>query len=153
MRERVSSDMRGWRGDMQISILRVCAGCSILALAVLSWLPAHDMVRTQVLLPSEEHFLAYLLSGLLVAAAMPRYRFILVACFYVLLATTLELGQNFVPGRDPEAFTAFVSMCGAIFGEVVARLISGTWRERFALPWLRPPAQRGEPFFRPGLPW
>ena len=139
---------------MQISLLRVCAGSSILALAVLSWLPAQDMARTGVLLPSEEHFLAYMLSGLLVAAAMPRYRFVHVACFYVLLATMLELGQNFVPGRDPEAFAAFVSMCGAIVGEVVARLISGTWRARFALPWLRPPAsQRGEPFFRAGLPW
>ena len=91
-----AANMRGWRGNMQISVLRVCAGCSILALAVLSWLPAHDMVRSEVLLPSEEHFLAYMLSGLLVAAAMPRYRFIHVACFYVLLATMLELGQNFV---------------------------------------------------------
>ena len=56
-----------------------------------------------------------------------------VACFYVVLATVLELGQNFAPGRDPEAFTAIISMCGAIVGEVVARLISGTWRERLGL--------------------
>ena len=42
---------------------------------VFSWLPPHDMVRTEVA------------SGLLVAAAMPRYRFIPVPCFYVLLAT------------------------------------------------------------------
>jgi VanZ family protein len=92
------------------------------------------MMRTGVLSPSEEHFLAYMLSGLLVAAAMPRYRFVRVACFYVLLAGVLELGQNFIPGRDPEALAAFVSMCGAIVGEVVARLISGSWRERLGLP-------------------
>jgi VanZ family protein len=91
------------------------------------------MVRTGVLLPSEEHFLAYMLSGLLVAAAMPRYRFVHVACFYILLAGLLELGQNLVPGRDPEAFTAFVSTCGAIVGEVVARLINGSWRARLSL--------------------
>src|SRR6185295_19173092 len=117
---------------MPVSILRVCAGCSILALTVLSWLPGQDMIRTGVLLPSEEHFLAYMLSGLLVGAAMPRYRFVHVACFYILLATMLELGQSFVPGRSPEALAAFVSICGAIVGEVVAGLISGSWRERFA---------------------
>jgi VanZ family protein len=139
---------------MQVSVLRVGAGCSILALAVLSWLPGQEMVRTGVLLPDQEHFLAYMLSGLLVAVAMPRYRFVHVACFYVLLAVTLEVGQNFVPGRNPEAITAFVSMCGAIVGEIVARLFSGAWRDRFALASLRPPAsERSEHFFRAGLPW
>lgn len=92
------------------------------------------MVRTGALSPSEEHFVAYMISGLLVAAALPRYRLVHVACFYVLLASVLELGQNFVPGRDPEVFAAFVSMWGAIVGEVVARLISGSWRERLRLP-------------------
>ena len=119
---------------MQVSVLRVGAGCSIFALAVLSWLPGQHLVRTGVLLPSEEHFLAYMLSGLLVATAMPRYRFVHVACFYVLLAGVLELGQNFIPGRDPEILTAFVSMWGAIVGEIVARLISGSWRERYGFP-------------------
>ena len=139
---------------MQISVLRVCAGCSVLALAVLSWLPGQDMVRTGVLLPNQEHFLAYMLSGLLVASAMPRYRFVHVACFYVLLAVVLEFGQNFVPGRHPEAVTAFVSMCGANVGEIVARLISGSWRERLAQGWLQPPAsQRVVHFFSARLPW
>ena len=71
------------------------------------------MARTGVLSGSQEHFLAYMISGLLVAAAMPRYRFVHVACFYVLLAAILELGQNFAPGRDAEAFTVLVSMSGA----------------------------------------
>jgi hypothetical protein len=119
---------------MRVSPLRVCAGCSILALVVLSWLPGQAMVRTGVLSPSDEHFLAYMISGLLVAAALPRFRFVHVACFYVLLAGVLELGQNFVPGRDAETFAALVSMWGAIVGEVIARLISGSWRERLGLP-------------------
>jgi VanZ family protein len=121
---------------MRVSLLRACAGCSIFALAVLSWLPGQAMVRTGALSPSEEHFLAYMISGLLVAAALPRYRLVHVACFYVLLAGMLELGQNFVPGRDPEVFAAIVSICGAIAGEVVARLVSGPWRERLGLPGL-----------------
>jgi VanZ family protein len=73
---------------------------------------------------------------------VPRYRFVHVACFYILLATLLELGQNFVPGRNAEAFTAFVSMFGAIVGEIIARLISGAWRDRFALFSLRPPERQ-----------
>jgi hypothetical protein len=68
---------------MQAFNIRVCAGCSILALIVLSWLPAQDMMRTGLLSGSQEHFLAYMISGLLVAAAMPCYRFVHVAIFYV----------------------------------------------------------------------
>jgi VanZ family protein len=119
---------------MQVLFLRVCAGCSVVALAVLSWLPAQDMVRSGMLSGPQEHFLAYLISGLLVAAAMPRYRFVHVACFYVLLATVLELGQNFAPGRDAQTFTAFISMSGAVVGEIIARLVTGVWREKYGFP-------------------
>ena len=119
---------------MQAFNLRVCAGCSILALVVLSWLPAQGMVRTGLLSGSQEHFLAYMTSGLLVAASMPRYRFVHVACFYVLLAVVLEFGQNFAPGRDAQAFTAFISMSGAVVGEIIARLVTGVWREKYGFP-------------------
>ena len=98
---------------MRASLLRACAGCSILAIVVLSWLPSHAMTRTGVLLPSEEHFLAYMLSGVLVAAAMPRYRFVHVACFYILLATLLELGQNWAQsGRLRRLSERMWSDCG-----------------------------------------
>lgn len=119
---------------MRSVVLRVCAGCSIFALALLSWLPAQDMARTGVLSGSQEHFLAYMISGLLVVAAMPRYRFVHVACFYVLLAAILELGQIFAPGRDAEAFTVLVSMSGAVVGEIVARIVTGVWREKYGFP-------------------
>jgi VanZ family protein len=54
-----------------------------------------------------------------------------VACFYVFLATLLELGQNFAPGREAEALTALVSMSGAVVGEIVARVVTGVWREKY----------------------
>ena len=130
----VSSGAQAAGGLMNALSLRVCAGSSVLALAVLSWLPGQDMVRTGILSGSEEHFLAYMISGLLVAAAMPRYRFVYVACFYFLLAATLELGQNFAPGRDAQAFTAFVSISGAVVGQIIARLITGVWREKYGFP-------------------
>ena len=119
---------------MRSLLPRVCAGCSIFTLALLSWLPAQDMARSGMLSGSQEHFLAYMISGLLVAAAMPRYRFVHVACFYVMLAVILELGQNFAPGRGAEAFTALVSMFGAVVGEIVARIVTGVWREKYGFP-------------------
>ncbi|MGP1666674.1 MAG: hypothetical protein ACTS5I_12335 [Rhodanobacter sp.] len=99
-------------------------------------------MRTGLLSGSQEHFLAYMISGLLVAAAIPRYRFVHVAIFYVLLAAVLELGQNFAPGRDAEAFTALVSMSGAVVGEIIARIVTGVWREKYGFP---PPLIAAEP--------
>jgi VanZ family protein len=75
-----------------------------------------------------------MISGLFVATAMPRYRFVQVALFYVLLAAVLEFGQNFVPGRDAEVFTAVISMSGAVVGEIIARLVNGAWREKYGFP-------------------
>ena len=129
---------------MQGLILRGAAAGSLVVLAVLSWLPGQDMVRTGLFSPSEEHFFAYMISGALVAAAMPRYRFLHVACFYALLAAVLELGQNIAPGRDAEALTALVSMCGAVAGEIVARLATGAWRDRFGFPPSLAAASRGQ---------
>jgi hypothetical protein len=37
-------------------------------------------------------------------------------------------------GRDAEAFTAFVSMSGAVVGEIIARLVTGVWREKYGFP-------------------
>lgn len=114
--------------------LRVCAGCSVFALVVLSWLPGQDLLRSAVLSHSEEHFAAYMISAFLVAMAVPRYRFVYVACFYLLLAAILEMGQNFAPGRDAEALTALISTSGAVAGEIIARLSTGSWRERYGFP-------------------
>lgn len=119
---------------MQPSLLRLTAGLSLAALPILSWLPAEDLVRTGFLSGHQEHFLAYMASGLLLATAVPRYRFVNVAIFYGLLAIVLEGGQIFVPGRHPEVVTAIVSMAGAVAGEIAARLVTGLWRERYGFP-------------------
>ena len=59
---------------MQPVFLRLAAGVSLAALPILSWLPADDMVRTELLSGQLEHFFAYMASGLLLAAAVPRLR-------------------------------------------------------------------------------
>ena len=53
-------------------VARIGAWLSVLALAVLSWTPGQYMVRTDVLTGHEEHFLAYLIAGAIIAAAHPR---------------------------------------------------------------------------------
>ena len=116
------------------SALRACAILSIAVLVALSWLPSYDMVRTGILPHWAEHLTAYMISGLLVAATMPRFRFVHVACFYALLASVLELGQTFVPGRDAEVLTAIISMSGAVIGEIMARIITGVWQEKYGFP-------------------
>ena len=99
-------------------VLRCAACASLVALPILSWLPAEDMVRTGILSPIQEHFLAYMASAVLLAMAVPRYRFIQVACFYALVAGVLEAGQMYAPGRSPEVVTAVASMASAMTSNV-----------------------------------
>jgi hypothetical protein len=115
-------------------VLRCAACASLVALPILSWLPAEDMVRTGILSPIQEHFLAYMASAVLLAMAVPRYRFIQVACFYALVAGVLEAGQMYSPGRNPEVVTAVASMAGAVMGEIIARLATGVWRKKYGFP-------------------
>ena len=93
-----------------------CAVGCVVALVVLSWMPGPYMVRTSVLSGFQEHFLAYALSGIIVAATMRRASPACVAAFFVLLAAVLELGQNFVPGRHPALEDFFASTVGALAG-------------------------------------
>ena len=106
-------------------LLRVGAACSVVALIALSWLPGEDMIRTSLLSVYAEHALAYWISGLLVALALPR-KVPHVAAFYVFLACVLELGQAFIPGRNPEVISGFVSVCGALAGMACAALLGGS---------------------------
>ena len=115
-------------------LLRSAACASLVSLPILSWLPAEDLVRSGILTPAQEHFLAYMASALLLGMAVPRYRFVQVVCFYALFAGVLEMGQMYFPGRHPEIVTAAVSMAGAVTGEIAARLATGVWRKKYGFP-------------------
>ena len=103
-------------GRLAQPVLWLCARGSIAALALLSWMPGEYMVRTGVLSGREEHFLAYMISAVVVFYPRPRLSPASLALFYVLLAGVLEIGQNFVPGRHPAAADFLASSAGAIFG-------------------------------------
>jgi len=113
-------------------LLMACATCCIVALVVLSWIPGQYLVRTGVLSGFEEHFLAYALSGIMVAAAIRKASPVWVVAFFVLLAAMLELGQNFVPGRHPAIEDFFASTAGALAGVALVWLaiLLVNWKER-----------------------
>jgi VanZ family protein len=82
------------------------------------------MVRTGLLSGTQEHFLAHLLAATAVAAAVRRVdlmRWTLLAL--VAYAGLLELGQYFVPGRDPAIGEFASSALGATLGVGVVRVL------------------------------
>ncbi len=100
------------------AVLALC----VLALAVLSWTPSAYMIRTGILSGHQEHFLAYVISGCVLAMAR-RVHYLASACSLCSYAALLELGQYAVPGRHP-AFADFsASSFGALLGLGVIMLI------------------------------
>ena len=108
MSENLGSSLRRvlWPGAMSC----------VAALIALSWVPGQYVLRTGVLSNYQEHFVAYALAGIVVAAARRGTGPIYVAAFFILLAGVLELGQNFVPGRSAAVESVFASASGAIAG-------------------------------------
>jgi VanZ family protein len=94
-------------------------------LAVLSLLPARDMVRTG--LPGGlEHFAAYAGSAAIAMVGYGRSRGAawVIAGFWV-YAGVLEYLQNFSPGRDVAMADVAISALGALCGVITAGLL---WR-------------------------
>ncbi len=115
--------MKSARVGIAQSLLRVSGPCSVAALMLLAWTPGVYMMRTGMLSGREEHFLAYLLSAMLLTATRPSVPLASALAFYTLLAGALELGQNLVPGRDPALFDFVASLAGAIVGIAALVLI------------------------------
>ena len=108
-------------------LLRVVTWCCVLGLAVLSLLPAQDMVRTG--LPSRvEHLIAYAGSA---AIAMAGYGATqgapqIIGGFWV-YAGVLEYLQHFSPGRHPAIGDFAASAFGALCGGLVIALVRRRW--------------------------
>jgi VanZ family protein len=107
---------------MRLRFLRPVAWFCIVLLAVLSWLPGDEMVRTGID-THIEHFTAYFGTMLVIALAyaseigLPRPTLLLIA-----YAGILELGQNFSPGRHPAIVDFAASSLGAIVGSLAGLL-------------------------------
>jgi VanZ family protein len=95
-------------------ISRLVSISSIIAVLVLSWLPGESRPSLGVS-NLIEHFVAYFITALvtIVAFVPPRtIRSVLVGM--ILLAAVAEIGQNFVPGRDPRVIDFIASSVGAV---------------------------------------
>ena len=107
------------------SSLRVLTWCCVVLLAVLSLLPARDMVRTG--LPGRlEHFIAYAGSAAIAMAGYGANRggMQIIGGFWV-YAGVLEYLQNLSPGRHPAIEDFAASALGALCGGLVIALL---WR-------------------------
>ena len=105
--------------------LRLLTWCCVILLAVLSLLPAQEMVRTD--LPGQfEHFIAYAGSAAIATAGYGQSRGSLriIGGFWV-YAGVLEYLQHFSPGRHPSFEDFAASALGALFGGLGVALL---WR-------------------------
>ena len=117
------------RASLLMTSLRFLTWCCVILLAVLSLLPAQEMVRTG--LPGRlEHFVAYAGSG---AVAMAGYgasrRGVQIIGGFWVYAGILEYLQRFSAGRHPSiadfAGSAFGALCGGLAIALLWRRLPG----------------------------
>jgi VanZ family protein len=114
--------------NLLVTSLRVFTWCCVILLAVLSLLPAQEMVRTG--LPGRlEHFVAYAGSAAVAMAGYGSNRggLQIIGGFW-LYAGILEYLQHFSPGRHPAiedfAASALGALCGGLAIAVLWRRLS-----------------------------
>jgi VanZ family protein len=111
------------RASLVTTSVRVLTWCCVVLLAVLSLLPAHDMVRTS--LPGRvEHFIAYAGSAAIAMAGYGATRGAaqIIGGFWV-YAGVLEYLQHFSPGRHPAIGDFAASALGAVCGGLAVALL------------------------------
>jgi VanZ family protein len=113
------------RASLLMTSLRFLTWCCVILLAVLSLLPAQEMVRTG--LPGRlEHFVAYAGSGAVAMAGYGASR----RGVQRVYAGILEYLQHFSPGRHPAIEDFAASALGALCGGLAIALLS---RKRTAI--------------------
>jgi VanZ family protein len=111
------------RASLVTTSLRVLTWCCVALLAILSLLPAQDMVRTGF--PGRlEHLIAYAGSAAIAMAAYGSSRGVAqIIAGYWLYAGILEYLQHFSPGRHPSVWDFAASALGALCGGLAVALL------------------------------
>jgi VanZ family protein len=112
---------------------RVLTWFCVILLAVLSLLPAQEMVRTGI--PGQlEHFIAYAGSTSIAIAGYGRRRgAVRIIGLFWIYAGVLEYLQHFSAGRHPSIVDFAASALGVIFGGVVgAFLVRRLWKGAYS---------------------
>jgi VanZ family protein len=102
----------GWM-KMPYVAMRFVAWACIIGLAVASWAPGQDIIRTGFN-TRLEHMAAYLIAGLAVLVAYPRKTPWSIATLLGAYAGVLELGQMYVPGRHAALLDWLASSGGVV---------------------------------------
>ena len=110
-------------------VLRPVAWGCVVLLAVLSLLPAEEMVRTS-LGGHIEHATAYAGTALLIGLGYPAWGWRRIAAVLVIYAGVLELLQNFSPGRHPAILDWLSSSIGAMIGLAFVHMTDEVWWRR-----------------------
>jgi VanZ family protein len=110
------------------SLIRVAAWACLPILAIASWTPGTEMVRTGIggLL---EHLAAYILTGALFGLAFPNRHAAVIAVLLSGYAGVLEFGQTWSPGRHPAVSDWFAGVFGAWVGVFATTLVCRRWRK------------------------
>jgi VanZ family protein len=111
------------RTGLIMTLFRVLTWCCVALLALLSLLPAEEMVRTEF--PGKlEHFVAYAGSAAIAMAGYGTSRGVarIITCFWI-YAGLLEYLQHFSPGRHPAIEDFAVSALGASCGALAVSLL------------------------------
>jgi VanZ family protein len=116
---------------IQISFRILTWSCVIL-LAVLSLLPAQDMVRTGI--PGQlEHFVAYAGSASIATVGYRQRGAVRIVGLFWIYAGILEYLQQFSPGRHPSIVDFAASALGAFFGGLaVVPLLRRLWKGAYS---------------------
>ena len=93
-------------------MLKVIAWICIIGLAVASWMPGQEMVRTGFN-TRLEHTVAYLIAGIATIIAYPRKPIWSITAILCAYAGILELGQIYIPGRHA-AFRDWIASSGGV---------------------------------------
>jgi VanZ family protein len=99
----------------------------VVLLAVLSLLPAEEMVRTS-LGGHIEHAAAYAGTAFLFGLSYPGWGWKLPTAGLVIYAGLLEVLQSFSPGRHPAATDWLASSTGVLVGICAIRAAGTSWR-------------------------
>src|SRR6516225_3841840 len=94
-------------------MLKVVAWICIIGLAVASWTPGEEMIRTGFN-TRLEHTVAYLIAGIAVIIAYPRRPIWSMAAILCAYAGILELGQIYIPGRHAAFLDWIASSSGVL---------------------------------------
>ena len=94
-------------------MLKAIAWICIIGLAVASWTPGQEMVRTGFN-TRLEHTVAYLIAGIATIIAYPRKPIWSIAAILCAYAGILELGQLYIPGRHAAFLDWIASSSGVL---------------------------------------